>query len=149
MATITSSPPSPMPRFLIVDDLSGMRRIIRGMLQEMGFTEADEAKDGETAFKKLKTGKFDFVISDTELPDMDGSQLVSKVRHAHDRRVKDTPVLLVGSDASARDVVLAAQQGADGFVVKPFTKATLEEKLELIKQRFHCWPCQPRKQAGV
>lgn len=143
MSTASQPTTASTPRFLIVDDVSGMRRIIRGMLQEMGFNDTDEANDGEAALTKLRNGKFDFVISDNALPDMDGTQLVSKMRRSQ-TPMQDTPVLLVGAGAQARDVVHAAQQGADGFMVKPFTKATLEEKLEIIKQRFHCWPCKPR-----
>ena len=131
----------PMPRFLVVDDQANMRRTIRGMLQEMGFTDVQEAKDGELALKLLNNGRFDFVISDTTLSDMDGIQLVAQVRHSG-KPVCDTPVLLVGTEPNARDVVHAVQEGADGFVVKPFTQATLEEKVALIKKRFRCWPCK-------
>ncbi len=132
-----------MPRFLIVDDQPAMRGTIRGMLRDMGFAEVEEAKDGELALKLLNSGRFDFVISGATLSDMDGLQLVTQVRHSG-KPVSDTPVLLVGAQPQAQEVVRAAQCGADGFVVTPFTQATLEEKLQVIKRRFRCWPCQPR-----
>ncbi len=117
-------------KFLVVDDFSTMRRIVRNLLKESGFTEADEAEDGLVAMHKLRNGKFDFVVSDINMPNMNGFQLLSEIKK--DPALKHIPVLMVTAEARKEDIVMAAQQGAAGYIVKPFTKATLEDKVNLI-----------------
>jgi two-component system chemotaxis response regulator CheY len=114
-------------RFLVVDDFSTMRRIVRNLLKEIGFSEADEAEDGVAALAKLRSSKFDFVVSDINMPNMNGFQLLAEIKK--DEKLKHLPVLMVTAEARKEDIVLAAQQGAAGYIVKPFTKATLEDKL--------------------
>lgn len=117
-------------RFLVVDDFSTMRRIVRNLLKESGYTEADEAEDGVVALQKLRTSKFDFVVSDINMPNMTGFQLLNEIKK--DPALKHLPVLMVTAEARKEDIVLAAQSGAAGYIVKPFTKATLEDKVNLI-----------------
>jgi len=117
-------------KILIVDDFSTMRRIVRNLLKEIGYSNADEAEDGSVAFNKLKNGNFNFVVSDINMPIMTGFDLLQKVRADPD--LKHLPVLLVTAEAKKEDIVLAAQMGASGYIVKPFTKATLEEKFGKI-----------------
>ena len=121
-------------KFLIVDDFSTMRRIIRNLLKEIGFHNADEAEDGVAAFAKLRDGAFDFVVSDINMPNMNGFELLAKIRA--EPSMKDIPVLMVTAEARKEDIVMAAQAGASGYIVKPFTKATLEEKVGKIMQRM-------------
>ena len=121
------------PRFLVVDDFSTMRRIVRNLLKECGFAEADEAEDGVVALQKLRASNFDFVVSDINMPNMNGFQLLAEIKK--DEKLKHIPVLMVTAEARKEDIVLAAQQGAAGYIVKPFTKATLEEKVvHLLKK---------------
>jgi two-component system chemotaxis response regulator CheY len=110
-------------RFLVVDDFSTMRRIIRNLLKETGFSEADEAEDGVVALQKLRSSNFDFVVTDINMPNMNGFQLLTEMKQ--DEKLKNIPVLMVTAEARKEDIVLAAQQGAAGYIVKPFTKATL------------------------
>lgn len=117
-------------RFLIVDDFSTMRRIVRNLLKESGFSDADEAEDGVAALHKLRSSKFDFVVTDINMPNMNGFQLLAEVKA--DDKLKHLPVLMVTAEARKEDIVAAAQAGAAGYIVKPFTKATLEEKVNLI-----------------
>ena len=117
-------------RFLIVDDFSTMRRIVRNLLKESGFSDADEAEDGVVALHKLRNSKFDFVVTDINMPNMNGFQLLAEVKS--DEKLKHLPVLMVTAEARKEDIVAAAQAGAAGYIVKPFTKATLEEKVNRI-----------------
>lgn len=117
-------------RFLVVDDFSTMRRIVRNLLKESGYAEADEAEDGVVALGKLRASKFDFVVSDINMPNMNGFQLLAEIKK--DEKLKHIPVLMVTAEARKEDIVAAAQQGAAGYIVKPFTKATLEDKLNNI-----------------
>lgn len=117
-------------RFLVVDDFSTMRRILRNLLKESGFTEADEAEDGVVALHKLRNGNFDFVVSDINMPNKNGFELLKEMKA--DEKLKHIPVLMVTAEARKEDIVLAAQSGAAGYIVKPFTKATLEDKVNLI-----------------
>lgn len=121
-------------KFLIVDDFSTMRRIVRNLLKELGYTNADEAEDGVAALAKLKGGGFEFVVSDLNMPNMNGFELLRQIRA--DDTLKHLPVLLVTAEAKKEDIVTAAQIGASGYIVKPFTKATLEEKLNKILQKM-------------
>ena len=117
-------------RFLVVDDFSTMRRIVRNLLREIGHTNIEEAEDGQVALNKLRAGTFDFVVSDLNMPNMNGFELLREIRA--DAALKSLPVLLVTAEAKREDIVTAAQIGASGYIVKPFTKATLEDKLEKI-----------------
>lgn len=121
-------------RFLIVDDFSTMRRIVRGLLKEIGYHNAEEAEDGSVALNMLKNGKFDFVVSDINMPVMTGFELLSAVKA--DDNLKHLPVLMVTAEARKEDIVRAAKDGAAGYIVKPFTKATLEEKVQKIMQKL-------------
>ena len=121
-------------RFLIVDDFSTMRRIVRNLLKESGYTDADEAEDGSVALHKLRNGKFDFVVTDINMPNMNGFDLLKAVKA--DASLKHIPVLMVTAEARKEDIVAAAQAGAAGYIVKPFTKATLEEKVGLIIKKL-------------
>jgi two-component system chemotaxis response regulator CheY len=117
-------------RFLVVDDFSTMRRIVRNLLKESGFVDADEAEDGVVALQKLRSSNFDFVVSDINMPNMNGFQLLGEIKK--DDKLKHLPVLMVTAEARKEDIVLAAQQGAAGYIVKPFTNATLEDKVNHI-----------------
>ena len=121
-------------KFLIVDDFSTMRRIVRGLLKEMGCNNAEEAEDGAVALAALKAQKFDFVVCDINMPNMNGFDFLKAVRA--DESLKHIPVLMVTAEARKEDIVLAAQTGASGYIVKPFTKATLEEKVQKIVQKI-------------
>ena len=121
-------------KFLIVDDFSTMRRIVRGLLKEMGCANADEAEDGAVALAMLKAQKFDFVVSDINMPNMNGFDLLSAIKK--DDTLKHLPVLMVTAEARKEDIVRAAQDGAAGYIVKPFTKATLEDKVNKILQKL-------------
>ncbi len=121
-------------KFLIVDDFSTMRRIIRGLLKEMGCNNAGEAEDGAVALNTLRQSRFDFVISDINMPNMNGFDLLKGIKA--DDSLKHLPVLMVTAEARKEDIVLAAQNGAAGYIVKPFTKATLEEKVQKIMQKL-------------
>lgn len=117
-------------RFLVVDDFSTMRRIVHNLLKEIGHTNVQEAEDGAIALQKLRDTAYDFVISDVNMPNMTGFQLLAEVKK--DEKLKHIPVLMVTAEARKEDIVLAAQQGAAGYVVKPFTKGTLEDKINNI-----------------
>ena len=121
-------------KFLIVDDFSTMRRIVRGLLKEIGYQNADEAEDGVVALSMLKQTKYDFVVSDINMPNMTGFQLLNAIKA--DPSLKHLPVLMVTAEARKEDIVLAAQSGAAGYIVKPFTKATLEEKVQKIMSKL-------------
>ena len=117
-------------KILVVDDFSTMRRIVRNLLKEMGYVNVDEAEDGAAALAKLRGGGFEFVVSDLNMPNMNGFELLRQIRA--DPALKALPVLLVTAEAKKEDIVMAAQTGASGYIVKPFTKATLEEKVNKI-----------------
>ncbi len=121
-------------RFLVVDDFSTMRRIVCNLLKESGFVEIEEAEDGAAALHKLRGGKFDFVVSDINMPNINGLQLLAEVKK--DDRLKHIPVLMVTAEARKEDILLAAQLGAAGYVVKPFTKAILEDKVVYILKKL-------------
>ena len=121
-------------KFLIVDDFSTMRRIVRNLLKEIGYTNADEAEDGQAALAKLKNGNFEFVVSDINMPNMNGFELLTRIKS--DAALKHLPVLMVTAEAKKEDIVTAAQAGASGYIVKPFTKATLEDKVNKIIEKM-------------
>ncbi|MFM2053723.1 MAG: chemotaxis protein CheY [Pseudomonadota bacterium] len=121
-------------RFLVVDDFSTMRRIVRGLLREMGCQHIEEAEDGAAALQVLRTSRIDFVVSDINMPNMDGFELLSQIKQ--DGALCHIPVLMVTAEARKEDIVRAAQIGAAGYIVKPFTKATLEDKVTRILQKI-------------
>ena len=121
-------------RFLVVDDFSTMRRIVRNLLKESGYAEADEAEDGVAALQKLRALKFDFVVSDINMPNMNGFQLLSEIKK--DEKLKHIPVLMVTAEAKREQIIEAAQAGVNGYVVKPFTAQALKEKIEKIFERI-------------
>jgi two-component system chemotaxis response regulator CheY len=124
----------PNTRFLVVDDFSTMRRIVRNLLKELGYTHVDEAEDGSMALSKLRHETFDFVISDWNMPNMDGLTLLKSIRA--DAKLSKIPVLMVTAEAKKENIISAAQAGANGYVVKPFTAATLDEKLAKIFEKL-------------
>jgi two-component system, chemotaxis family, chemotaxis protein CheY len=117
-------------RFLVVDDFSTMRRIIKNFLTDLGYTNISEADDGKTALPVLKSGVVDFLITDWNMPGMPGLELLKEVRN--DPATKKLPVLLVTAEAKREQIVEAAQAGVNGYVVKPFTAQTLKEKIDKI-----------------
>jgi len=120
----------PNTKFLVVDDFSTMRRIIRNLLKELGYSNVEEAEDGVQALNSLHNGGFQFVISDWNMPNMTGIDLLRSIRA--DAALKHIPVLMVTAEAKKENIIAAAQAGASGYVVKPFTAATLDEKLNKI-----------------
>jgi len=121
-------------KFLIVDDFGTMRRIVRNLLKEIGYTNADEAEDGNEALAKLRSGGYEFVVTDVNMPNKNGFELLREIRA--DPQLKSLPVLLVTAEAKKEDIVSAAQAGASGYIVKPFTRATLEDKVQKIVSRM-------------
>lgn len=121
-------------KILIVDDFSTMRRIIKNLLRDLGFNDTTEADDGQTALPLLKSGKFDFLVTDWNMPGMDGLTLLKTVRA--DESLKHMPVLMVTAEAKREQIVVAAQAGVNGYIVKPFTAVTLKEKIEKIFERL-------------
>ncbi len=117
-------------KFLVVDDFSTMRRILRNLLKELGYSNVDEAEDGHSALAKLRRDTFDFVISDWNMEGMDGLQLLTEIRN--DPALRELPVLMVTAEAKKENIIAAAQAGASGYIVKPFTSAVLDEKLQKI-----------------
>jgi len=117
-------------KILVVDDFPTMRRIVRNLLKELGFENVEEAEDGAMALDKLRADNFQFVVSDWNMPNMDGLTMLQNIRS--DAALKTTPVLMVTAEAKKENIIAAAQAGANGYVVKPFTAATLEEKLTKI-----------------
>ena len=121
-------------KFLVVDDFSTMRRIVRNLLKELGFSNVQEAEDGVDALNRLRGEDFDFVVSDWNMPNMTGIDLLRAIRA--DARLKHLPVLMVTAEAKRENIIEAAQAGASGYVVKPFTAATLDEKLKKIFEKM-------------
>ena len=120
-------------KILVVDDFSTMRRIIKNLLRDLGFTNAQEADDGTTALPMLQKGNFDFLVTDWNMPGMQGIDLLKAIRA--DEKLRHLPVLMVTAESKREQIVEAAQAGVNGYVVKPFTAATLEEKINKIFER--------------
>ncbi|WP_027350611.1 chemotaxis response regulator CheY [Halotalea alkalilenta] len=116
--------------FLVVDDFPTMRRIVRNLLKELGYQNVEEAEDGQQALERLRAGGFDFVVSDWNMPNLDGLEMLKQIRA--DPALSSLPVLMVTAEARKENIIAAAQAGANGYVVKPFTAGTLEEKLNKI-----------------
>lgn len=121
-------------KFLVVDDFSTMRRIVRTLLKELGFENVEEAEDGVAALSKLRGGTFQFVVTDWNMPNMNGLELLQAIRA--DADLKKLPVLMITAEAKKENIVAAAQSGASGYIVKPFTAATLDEKLKRIFEKI-------------
>jgi two-component system chemotaxis response regulator CheY len=121
-------------KILIVDDFSTMRRIIKNLLRDLGFNNTAEADDGKTALPLLQAGNFDFLITDWNMPGMTGLDLLKAVRA--DAKLASTPVLMVTAESKRDQIVEAAQAGVNGYIVKPFTAATLKEKIDKIFERL-------------
>lgn len=121
-------------KILVVDDFPTIRRIVRNLLKELGFTNVDEAEDGAMGLAKLKAGSYEFVISDWNMPNMDGLQMLQAIRA--DAALSHLPVLMVTAEAKKENIIAAAAAGASGYVVKPFTAATLDEKISKIREKM-------------
>ena len=121
-------------KFLVVDDFSTMRRIVRNLLKELGYTNVDEAEDGVAALQKLRGGNFQFVVTDWNMPNMTGIELLKEIRA--DAGLKNLPVLMITAEAKKENIIQAAQSGASGYIVKPFTAGTLEEKMGKIFEKY-------------
>jgi two-component system chemotaxis response regulator CheY len=120
-------------KILIVDDFSTMRRIIKNLLRELGFNNTEEADDGLTALPMLKSSSFDLLVTDWNMPGMQGIDLLKEVRA--DEKLSEIPVLMVTAEQKKEQIIEAAQAGVNGYIVKPFTAAILQEKLEKIFER--------------
>jgi len=121
-------------KILIVDDFSTMRRIIKNLLRDLGFTNTHEADDGTTALPMLQGGNYDFLITDWNMPGMQGIDLLKAVRA--DAKLFGLPVLMVTAEAKKDQIVVAAQAGVNGYIVKPFTAEILSEKINKIFERL-------------
>lgn len=121
-------------KVLVVDDFSTMRRIVKNLLRDLGFTNIQEADDGSTALPMLQSGDFDFVVTDWNMPGMQGIDLLKAIRA--DDKLSHIPVLMVTAEAKKEQIVMAAQAGVNGYIVKPFTAATLKTKLDKIFERL-------------
>jgi two-component system chemotaxis response regulator CheY len=121
-------------KFLVVDDFSTMRRILRNLLKNIGYLNVDEAEDGHSALLKLRREDFDFIITDWNMAGMDGLQLLKEVRL--DEKLSKLPVLMVTAEGKKENIMAAAQAGASGYIVKPFTAATLDEKIMKIFEKL-------------
>ncbi|MGJ8691904.1 chemotaxis response regulator CheY [Thalassotalea agariperforans] len=121
-------------KVLVVDDFSTMRRIVKNLLRDLGFTNIQEADDGSTALPMLQGGDFDFVVTDWNMPGMQGIDLLKAIRA--DASLSHIPVLMVTAEAKKEQIVMAAQAGVNGYIVKPFTAATLKTKLDKIFERL-------------
>jgi len=121
-------------KILVVDDFSTMRRIIKNLLRDLGFTNIQEADDGNTALPMLQQGDFDFVVTDWNMPGMQGIDLLKEIRKDDD--LAHLPVLMVTAEAKREQIIQAAQAGVNGYIVKPFTAVTLKEKLDKIFERI-------------
>jgi two-component system, chemotaxis family, chemotaxis protein CheY len=120
-------------KILVVDDFSTMRRIIKNLLKDLGFSNIEEADDGTTALPMLKHGHFDFLVTDWNMPGMTGIDLLKAVRA--DPALANLPVLMVTAEAKREQIIMAAQAGVNGYVVKPFNGPTLKEKIDKIFER--------------
>ena len=117
-------------RFLVVDDFSTMRRIVKNLLNDLGYANVAEADDGKTALPMLQAGGFDFLVTDWNMPGMPGLDLLKAVRA--DPKLAKMPVLMLTAEAKREQIIEAAQAGVDGYVIKPFTAITLKEKIDKI-----------------
>jgi len=126
--------PDPKMRILVVDDFSTMRRIVKNVLKQLGFENIEEAEDGGQAYTKLQTGKFDFVVSDWNMPNVDGFELLKKIRS--DTALKDIPFLMVTAESEKERVIAAIQAGVNNYIVKPFTAEVFKEKMDRVFEKL-------------
>jgi len=117
-------------KVLIVDDFATMRRILRNILKQIGFTNISEADDGKTALKKMKKDNFDLILCDWNMPEMTGLELLNKVKS--DDELKNIPFVMVTAEAQKDNIVEAVKAGVSNYVVKPFTAETISEKLQKV-----------------
>jgi two-component system chemotaxis response regulator CheY len=122
-------------KILVVDDFSTMRKIVKNVLKQLGYNNIEEAEDGAQAYTKLKNNTFNFVVSDWNMPNMDGLDMLKKVRS--DQEIKDLPVLMVTAEAEKDKVITAIKAGVNNYIVKPFTAETLKQKMEQIFERLN------------
>lgn len=120
-------------KVLVVDDFPTMRRIVKNLLKQLGFENVDEAENGEDALKKLRSSEYGLVVSDWNMPVMEGIELLKNIRS--DPQLKDIPFLMVTAEAEKEKVIEAIKAGVDNYIVKPFTGEVLKEKLEKIAQK--------------
>jgi len=121
-------------RILVVDDFATMRRIVKNLLTDLGFTNMAEAEDGHSALAALRASSFDFVVTDWNMPGMTGIELLKAIRA--DEKLKTLPVLMVTAEAKREQIIEAAQNGVNGYIIKPFTAQTLQEKLDKVFERL-------------
>lgn len=121
-------------KILVADDFSTMRRIVKNIFKQLGYENIEEAEDGSQAFIKLKNGKFSFVVSDWNMPNLDGLSLLKKVRS--DQSLKDIPFLMVTAEAEKEKVLEAIKAGVSNYIIKPFTAELLKEKIEKIYEKL-------------
>lgn len=121
-------------KILTVDDMGTMRKIIKSLLAQLGYNNVDEAENGRDGLYKLKQSKYDLVLLDWNMPEMDGITLLQEIRK--DPQLKDTPVIMVTAEAKKENVLLAIQSGANNYIVKPFTAETLKEKMDKVWQQI-------------
>ncbi|HHN64583.1 MAG TPA: chemotaxis protein CheY [Nitrospirae bacterium] len=126
---------NPDMRILVVDDFSTMRKIVKNVLKQLGYSNIEEAENGAEALKKLRAKKFDFVVSDWNMPNMDGLEMLKTIRS--DSELKDLPVLMVTAEAEKDKVIAAIKAGVNNYIVKPFTAETLKQKMEQIYQKLY------------
>jgi two-component system, chemotaxis family, chemotaxis protein CheY len=117
-------------KFLVVDDFSTMRRIVKNLLNDLGYANVTEADDGNTALPILQAGGIDFLVTDWNMPGMPGLDLLKAVRA--DPKLAKMPVLMLTAEAKREQIIEAAQAGVNGYVIKPFTAVTLKEKIDKI-----------------
>ena len=123
-------PADPNMKIMVVDDMSTMRRIVRNVLKQIGFTNVEEAENGKEALDKLKSEPYGFVVSDWNMPVMTGIDMLRAIRA--DGSLKDIPVLMVTAEAQKENIVEAVQAGVSNYIVKPFTAEALQEKMGKI-----------------
>lgn len=125
---------NPKMKILVVDDFPTMRRIIKNLLKQLGYENIEEAEDGIQAYSKLKNNGFEFIVSDWNMPNMDGFELLKKVRS--DPQLKDIPFLMVTAEAEKDKVIEAIKAGVSNYIVKPFTAEILREKMDRIMEKL-------------
>jgi two-component system chemotaxis response regulator CheY len=121
-------------KILVVDDFSTMRRIVKNLLKQLGYENIEEAEDGAQGYSKLKNGGFGFVVSDWNMPNLDGLGMLQKIRN--DPELKDLPVLMVTAEAEKEKVITAIQAGVNNYIVKPFSGEVLKEKIDKIFEKL-------------
>jgi two-component system, chemotaxis family, chemotaxis protein CheY len=121
-------------KILIVDDFATMRRIVKNLLRQLGFENIEEAEDGKQAFSKLKEIKYNLIISDWNMPNMSGIELLRNVRS--DLELKSLPFLMVTAESEREKVIEAVKSGVNNYIIKPFTVEILKEKMEKIFERI-------------